>query len=53
MDARVESLKNRIEFCRKLLRQGVPALDAERLARTIMELELELESDRARLQPQR
>lgn len=43
MDPHAEMLKNRIEFCRKLLRQGVPAQDADRLTRTIMELELELE----------
>jgi len=43
MDPHAEMLKNRIEFCRKLLRQGVSAPDAERLARAIMELELELE----------
>lgn len=43
MDQHAEILKNRIEFCRKLLRQGVSAVDADRLTRTIMELELELE----------
>jgi hypothetical protein len=44
MDQRAETLRNRIDFCRELLRQGVSAPDADRLTRTIMELEVELEA---------
>ena len=48
MDQHAEILKNRIEFCRKLLSQGVSAPDADRLTRAIMELQLELEAHRQR-----
>ena len=51
MDQRAEILKNRIEFCRKLLSEGVSSTDADRLTRTIMELELELEVHGQRVQP--
>jgi hypothetical protein len=44
MDQRAEILKNRIDFCRKLLSEGVSAPDADRLTRAIMELEFELEA---------
>jgi hypothetical protein len=43
MDERAEILKTRIEFCRKLLSEGVPAPDADGLTLSIMELQLELE----------
>ena len=36
-------LKHRIDFCRKQLSQGVLADEGDRLARQIMELEIELE----------
>ena len=48
MDQRAEVLKNRIEFCRRLLSEGVPAPDADRLTRAIMELQVELEAHRRR-----
>jgi len=44
MDQRAEILRNRIDFCRKLLSEGVSAPEADRLTRAIMELELELEA---------
>ena len=48
MQERAAILKQRIDYCRWQLSQGVPALDAERLARTIMELEFELEEHQRR-----
>ena len=39
MDEQLETLRNRLEFCRQLLARGVSAPEAERLLNAIMELE--------------
>ena len=39
MDEQLETLHNRLEFCRQLLYRGVSGSEAERLLKAIMELE--------------
>ncbi|HYM19251.1 MAG TPA: hypothetical protein VEU06_11850 [Micropepsaceae bacterium] len=39
MDEEFQTLRNRLDFCRQLLSRGVSAPEAERLLKTIMELE--------------
>ncbi len=39
MDQQLETLRNRLEFCRQLLSRGVSAPEADRLLKAIMELE--------------
>ena len=39
MDEQLQTLRNRLEFCRELLDRGVSGSEAERLLKAIMELE--------------
>jgi len=39
MDEEFQTLRNRLDFCRQLLNRGVPAPEAERLLKTILEIE--------------